>query len=113
MNQQAQDNIRQLLWDRMDENSIDPMDILTYADVEDEVVELIHETLGRLSNDDVAKAITRILARRQKNEILNACYDELSASISVEWLTKYDFDTRCSAVNHLSDSMQNGNLEQD
>lgn len=68
----AQDNIRQLLLAQVDENNIDPMDILSYANAEDEVCELIHETLGRLSNDDLSDAITRILANKQEQEVIDA-----------------------------------------
>ena len=48
-----------------------------------------------------------------KFEDIDACYTELLASIPVKWLTKYSFDIRCAAAEHLTSNILNGNLEQD
>jgi hypothetical protein len=87
MNNQAQDNIRQLLYDQISNNDIVHMDILEYACAEDAVIDLIAETISNLSNDELSDAISRILADRQKQEVKeakDACLQKAITSVQYD-----------------------------
>ena len=39
-------------------------------------------------------------------EVVRTSYDELLSYIPAEWFTKYDFNTKYDAIQHLSDNLQ-------
>lgn len=70
-NNNATSNIRELLFEQMHANNISSLDILEWLDLEDNVCELIHEELGRLSNDELSGAIAQMI--QDQAETADAC----------------------------------------
>ena len=75
-NNNANSNIRELLLAQMYANDISPMDVLEWLGIDDNVCDLIHEELSRMSNADLSGVIAQMLQDQAKTVKARARYEE-------------------------------------